>query len=316
MTRIVFLPFALLLILAAFTLTSCQSGAVSLTGKEDPTPMKPLAELPLNIAHRGARSLAPENTLQAALLGLQAGADLWELDVTLTSDGEIVVVHDDTLERTSNASQVYPDRSPWTVGSFTFAELRALDFGSWYVVKDPFRQIQAGAVSAEQADSYRGAQIPTLREALAFTRDQDWRVNVEIKDATGTPSDATIVEAVLRQIAELGMGERVIISSFNHDYLRQVKELDAGVATAALVENPHPDPVGLLQELGAVAYNPSLKTLDIDQVAAVRAAGYGVNVWTVNDPADMRRLVEAGATGIFTDFPQVLAGVLDEYRGK
>lgn len=278
--------------------------------------MKPIQELPLNIAHRGARSLAPENTLQAALLGLQAGADMWELDVTLTADGEIVVIHDDTLERTSNASQVYPDRSPWRVGSFTLDELRVLDFGSWYVDKDPFLQIQAGAVSTEQAESYRGAHIPTLREALAFTRDHNWRVNVEIKDATGTPADVLIVDSVLRQVAESGMGERVIISSFNHDYLRQIKDADAGIATAALVEDPHPNPVGLLQELGAIAYNPNLKTLDWDQVAAVRAAGYGVNIWTVNDPADMRRLIEAGATGIFTDFPQVLANVLDEYRGK
>jgi glycerophosphoryl diester phosphodiesterase len=310
------LPFAFLLSLAAFALTSCQNRAASLPVEGEQNPMKPVQELPLNIAHRGARSLAPENTLQAALLGLQAGADMWELDVTLTAGGELVVIHDDTLERTSDARQVYPDRSPWAVGSFTLSELRQLDFGSWYVEKDPFRQIQSGAVSADQAAGYRGARIPTLEEAVAFTRDHDWRVNIEIKDATGTPADPLIVAAVLRQVAELGMGERVIISSFNHDYLRQVRDADPTIATAALVAGPHPDPLGLLRELGAVAYNPSLKTLDMDQLAAVRAAGYGVNVWTVNDPADMRRLIEAGATGIFTDFPQVLAGVLDEYRGK
>ncbi len=76
---------------------------------------------PLNIAHRGARSLAPENTLAAARLGLEIGADLWELDVAATSDEQLVVLHDDTLERTSNAQQVFPGRAPWTVSTFSLA---------------------------------------------------------------------------------------------------------------------------------------------------------------------------------------------------
>ena len=192
----------------------------------------------LNIAHRGARSLAPENTLAAARKALEIGADLWELDVAVTADGELVVLHDDTLERTSNAQQVFPDRRPWAAYTFTLAELRTLDFGSWFNEKDPFKQIAAGAVTAEMQQSYVGEPIPTLREALIFTRDNHWRVNVEIKDATGTPGDRDVVEKVVALIDELEMVDRVLISSFNHEYLRRVKKANASITTAALVESP------------------------------------------------------------------------------
>ncbi len=89
----------------------------------------------INIAHRGARSLAPENTLAAARKALDAGADMWELDVCLSRDGELVVIHDSTLKRTSNVQEVFPLRRPYHVHDFTLEELHRLDFGSWYVRK-------------------------------------------------------------------------------------------------------------------------------------------------------------------------------------
>lgn len=101
----------------------------------------------LNIAHRGARSLAPENTMLAARKAFEIGASGWELDVAMTSDHELVVIHDDTLERTSDAAQVFPDRDPWSVVDFSMAELRRLDFGAWFVRTDPFGQIAAGMIS-------------------------------------------------------------------------------------------------------------------------------------------------------------------------
>ena len=87
---------------------------------------------PLNIAHRGARSLAPENTLAAARKGLEVGADMWELDIQMTADGELIVIHDNTLKRTSNVREVFPKRKPWLVHEFTLDEIRLLDFGSWW----------------------------------------------------------------------------------------------------------------------------------------------------------------------------------------
>ena len=205
---------------------------------------------PLNIAHRGARSLAPENTLAAARAALSTGADMWELDVAVSADGELVILHDDTLERTSNATDIFPTAAR-AVHTFTLAELRRMDFGSWFNQKDPFGQIEEGAVTREMQAVYVAEPIPTLREALVFTRDNAWRVNVEIKDAGGTPADSDVVEKVVALITELGMPEQVIISSFNHSYLARARAANPAIQTAVLVEVPVADPVTLLRGLGA-----------------------------------------------------------------
>lgn len=300
-------PVLSAVLLAAILLMS----ACSSLSTQPPAPLEEsLTMNVLNIAHRGARSLAPENTLLAAEKGLALGADLWELDVAVTQDGELVVLHDDTLERTSNAAEVFPKRKPWSVWTFTLDELRQLDFGGWFIEKDPFKQIQAGAISADEQASFKGAPIPTLREALEFTREHNWRVNIEIKDASNTPGDAFVVEKVVELVKVLDMVDRVIISSFNHDYLKRVKAVDPDLVTAALVDRAVADAVALLEETGAQAYNPGLKYVDEATVRAVREAGFDVLVWTVNEEEDMRRLIEWGVSGIFTDYPQRLNAVL------
>jgi glycerophosphoryl diester phosphodiesterase len=266
---------------------------------------------PLNIAHRGARSIAPENTLLAAQKAVEIGADLWEMDVAMTADGEIVVIHDDTLERTSNAAEFYPDRRPWKVETFTLNELRRLDFGSWFLKTDPFKQIASGAISQDDRQQFAGLPIPTLEEALLFTRNHSWRINIEIKDLTGKPGDQEVVEKVVKIVHGIGMEPSTIISSFNHAYLRRVKLAQRQIRTAALVEDPALDPVQLLVDLKAQAYNPSLDTLKVEQIRQVRSAGFDVFVWTVNDQAVMELLIEAGVSGLFTDFPQVLKVILD-----
>jgi glycerophosphoryl diester phosphodiesterase len=306
-------PFTNLLLLFVLTLTACAApGAAPTPTQEMPT--MPAYARPLNIAHRGARSLAPENTLAAARLGLEIGADLWELDVAETADGELVVLHDDTLERTSNVEAVFPDRRPWSVYTFTLAELRRLDFGSWFNEKDPFKQIAAGKVTKEMQASYVGEPIPTLRDALVFTRDNHWRVNVEIKDATNTAGDKDLPEKVVALIGELGMDGQVMISSFNHSYLVRVKAANPALPTAALVETPQSDPVKLVHDLGAVAYNPGDDYIRPADIPAFRQAGVDVYVWTVNDPALMRELIQNHVSGIFTDFPQVLKEILMESK--
>lgn len=268
----------------------------------------------LNIAHRGARSLAPENTLAAARKGLALGADLWELDVAMTADGELFVVHDDTLERTSNAKNVFPKRKPWANHLFTLAEIRQLDFGTWFVETDPFKQIAAGNVSAAEQASYRGEPAPTLREALSFTRDNNWRVNIELKDLNGTPGDATVVEKTVALVDELGMAERVLISSFNHSYIVRVKAANPAIVTAALVARGDPDPAALLRRLNAQAYNPKVGQIRPADIAGLRDQGFDVYIWTVNEERTMRELIEAGVSGIFTDFPQLLKPLLDACR--
>jgi glycerophosphoryl diester phosphodiesterase len=274
--------------------------------------MSPQTTPVIIIAHRGARSLAPENTIMAAEIAYNIGADMWELDVAMTYDGELVVIHDDTLTRTSNAAVIYPKKSPWNVHQFTLAELKTLDFGSWFLAEDPFGTIKEGLISVEDQEKMKNIQIPTLEEALLFTRDNDWKVNIEIKDVTGTPGDATIVEQVVSLVEELDMADSVIISSFNHTYLRRVKKINPELAIAPIVNEGVSDPVALLNDLGAQAYHPGIKRIgDISRIALARNAGFDVNVWTVNDIETMLALIEAGASGLFTDFPQLGVQIRD-----
>lgn len=264
----------------------------------------------LNIAHRGARSLAPENTLAAARKALEIGADLWELDVCMTSDGEMVLLHDDMLERTSNAVELFPEREPWKIADFSLSEIRRLDFGSWFNRTDPFGQIAAGNVTSADMESYRGEPAPTLREALEFTKANHWKVNIEIKDLTGTAGHLVIVERVVALIRELEMQPDALISSFNHDYLLKVKELAPEIRTAALVEHGDPDPLKLVNRLNAQAYNPKFGQVAPEEIRRLREDGIDVYIYTVNDPEDMRFLIEAQASGLFTDFPQTLVEIL------
>jgi len=264
----------------------------------------------LNIAHRGARSLAPENTLSAGLKALQAGADLWELDVAMTADGVPIVIHDQSLNRTSNAREVFPSRRPWRVHEFSLAEIRSLDCGSWFMEDDPFGQIAAGVVSEKELQRYGSERIPTLREALEFTLANDWRVNVEIKDLRGTPGDHEIVEKVMGLIEGLEMGTRVLLSSFNPSYLRQVKVRNAAIATGVLVDRRPFNPVRLVQDLEASAYHPRFSALQTMDIPLFHQRGIAVLVWTVNEEATMCSLIEKGASGIFTDFPQRLRSIL------
>lgn len=265
----------------------------------------------LNIAHRGARSIAPENTLLAAQRGLEIGADLWELDVALTSDGVPVVLHDDSLLRTSDVRRVYPARSPWKIYDFTYAELKKLDFGSWYLKQDPFGQIRRGNVPTSDQMKFKNIPVLKLEEALEFTKKNHWRVNIEIKDMSGTPGDALIVKSVYELVTNYQMVSDILISSFNHQYIIQAKNLLPEVKTGALVVFPDPDPIELLKRTGAASYNPGLEGLNYQQIPVIRQAGYDVLVWTVNDPGVMIHLAEAGVSGIFTDFPQRLKTLLD-----
>ena len=270
------------------------------------------ASRPLLIAHRGARSLAPENTIAAARKALELGADIWELDVGMTADGELLVIHDGTLTRTSNAKEIFPNRRPWSLHEFTLEEIRRLDFGTWFIDEDPFGQIAAGAVSPGETKRYHGEAAPTLRQALGFTRDHNWRVNVEIKDLRGIPGDPQVVPKVVDLVEELHMVDRVLVSSFNHGYLREVRERNPTIVTGALVSKPEFDPASLLHELGARAYHPSVTAIRRKEITRLREEGFQVNVWTVNEPKLMRSLIKAGTSGIFTDFPQVLRPLISE----
>ncbi len=255
-------------------------------------------------AHRGARSLAPENTLAAARLALATGARMWESDLRMTRDAELVLLHDPDLKRTSDAQSKFPGRSPWFVDDFTLSEIKSLDFGSWFAKADPFGQIAAGRISPSELAGYSGEAAATLEEAILFTIENDWLLNVEIKDLSGRPGHEMIVEKTVGLVRSLGATEKVLISSFNHYYLSLVRRLDKKMKTGVLVNSFQSDPVGLMLELDASTFNPRLRAFRPRQVRRLKQKGFGVLVWVLNNPWLAGAFFAMGADGIFTDFPQ------------
>ena len=270
----------------------------------------------LVMAHRGFRGIVPENTLPAAQKGYDSGADYWELDVAASSDGELVIMHDDNLVRTTNVKELFPNRTPWIVYDFTLAELKSLDAGSWYAKADQFRQIAAGRVTKQDLDGFVGIKVPTFKEALELTKKNGWKVNVEIKDATGRACDPWIVEKTAELIRTMGMTESVVVSSFNHEYLVRMRKAAPEIKVAALIDKPIADPVSVLKRIGAIALNPNYKYLDEETVKKVRAAGFDVFVWTPNEKSEMERLVAWGVTGLITDFPDRALAMLGRPIGR
>ncbi len=281
---------------------------IFLRGAERPRPV-------LNIAHAGAASLAPQNTLAAGWKAFQIGADLWGIDARLTKDGVFVLMHDGTLDRTTNVEEVFPERAPWRVEDITASELKMLDAGSWFVEIDPFSQIKSGEVPEVEQHAYVGEKIPTLREALEFTREHDWRIDIEVK-ATGNVPKKEIAQQLVTLIAEIGMEARVLVSSFDHQLLREVNGIDPRIPTALLVIVAPWNPVEYLEELGADVYAPSPIGFAASLVARLGVLGFGVHLWTYNGVNQLEHFAAMeGVSGIYTDFPQRLEPILDELFG-
>ena len=262
-------------------------------------------------AHRGARSIAPENTLMALEQARQCGADLWETDIQLTSDGVPVIFHDDTLERTTDIAAVeeFRGRSPWRLADFSCEELQRLDAGSWFLTADPFGTLASGELGEADAPRIRTQKIPRLNEVLHYCRRHDFPVNLEIKDQSACVRDDVVVTTVMDQVNESGIGNLVLVSSFNHDYLRLIKQLNPEIATAALVEYRHPDNlINYLKDLAVEAYHPDHQLTDAALIRQLTASGIRTNLWTVNDVERARYFIEAGATFICSDWPQRLVG--------
>lgn len=260
----------------------------------------------LNIAHRGARSLAPENTLEAAQKALDLGADLWETDVTVTADEELILMHDLSLARTTDVERCFPDRAPWHVTDFTMDEISQLDTGTRFIETDPFGQVAAGMVTPGELVALMCERVPTLRQALSFTQQARWLVNLELKTIPPPLEDFPLVGQVLTLLDELAIEpDRVVISSFNHAWLHEVQRLRPDIEVQALVGDLTIGPEPEFQ-----TYNADAMMVDEEQIRKTVDRGIAVNLYTVNAEEDMRRFIQAGATGLFTDFPQKLAELL------
>jgi glycerophosphoryl diester phosphodiesterase len=287
---------------------------------------------PLIIAHRGDSFHSPENTLQAARLGWEAGADAWEFDVQLTRDGVPVILHDESLLRTTDVAARFTGdprgRDGFRISDFDFDEVRTLDAGSWFVAADGGPRSARDFGTLDQLDPadvahFRSGSvlIPTLEEALIFTKEQDWLVNVEIKSFPDHPPG--LVQRVLEAIAATGTAERVLISSFDHDDVVAAGDPGRRHGLGILLATPiHRLADYAIDEVGAdtvhvstevlgaesIAYrrHREATSLRCDIVAALQGRDLPVLAYTVNHQAGgdlARHLAEIGVAGLFTDDP-------------
>ncbi len=255
-------------------------------------------------AHRGFRAYHPENTLSAFKASV-GRCHFIELDIQMSKDFVPVVFHDSTLDRTSNAKEQCPylGLQSLNICDWTLSQLKTLDISSWFFNTDPFGTLQK---TPKQLLSERHQTVMTLEEVLRHPALRKMPINIEIKDHRGKPQNKQVTEYVLDVIGRTYCAERVLISSFNHDYLVIAKDIAPSISTAALQHRSHPkNLVEYLKSLGVAAYHPSDDITDVSLIKKLRAAGLGVNVYTVNSTKRQQELFAMGATAVITDFPEL-----------
>ncbi|MDQ5828971.1 MAG: glycerophosphodiester phosphodiesterase [Actinomycetota bacterium] len=259
----------------------------------------PLKDWPINLAHRGGAGIAPENTLEAFREALRVGAGGLELDIHATADGRLVVIHDETVDRTTDGSGA--------VGEMTLAEVKRLDAGYWFTTDGgrsyPWRQ--------------RGVRVPTLEEVHEHF--EGVPINVEIKE----PARPGVEEALFEAIRAAGTEDRTLVVSENTAAIRRFRKASGGrvatgSSTAEIVvfdvlrrvrlSSLLRPPYRALQ--GPENFRGLLRVVTPGFVRASHEIGVRVDVWTINDEPSMRRLLGFGVDGIMTDRPDILAKVL------
>ena len=233
----------------------------------------------LLVAHRGDSRAAPENTLPAFLSAARVGVDFVELDYLHSVDGVPVVFHDETLDRTTNASQVWgTEKIPFA--SKTLHELRQLDAGSWFGPK------------------FTGTPISTLGEVLAAIAPTAC-VMIERKAGDAATCWRTIQDA--------GTVDRVTVHAFDWSFLADLRRLAPNLPLGALGSKQlTDDAIHRARNLGATIVNWEAASLDADRIAAIHRAGLKSWTWTVDDPAEARRLLTAGLNALTTNVPALM----------
>lgn len=249
------------------------------------------------IAHRGASASAPENTLPAAILAAELHADMVEVDVQMTRDGELVIIHDTTLRRTTDVRLRFPRRAPWNVGDFSLAEIRTLDAGSWFDAR------------------YVGTAVPTLSELLRTLRGRAGLL-LELKAPSRYPGMVTAVAAELDREGWLGSdsdGRRLVVQSYDWSVMRDVKRL-APQACVGLLGGPPLRRRLVEPSMWADQLNRNHRRVTGRFVQAVHRHGMVTWPYTVDDPERMRTLIGMGVDGIITNRPSELIDVLADRR--
>ncbi len=235
-----------------------------------------------NYAHRGFRSKYPENTLIAFEKAIKANCHGIEFDVHLTKDNEVVIIHDETLEGTTNGKGCIKD--------YTLAELKTLDASHKFNAKVGHQE------------------IPTLREYFELVRDYDIISNIELK--TGIYEYPGIEEIVHNLIVEYKLEDHVLISSFNHESILRMKKIAHNIKYGLLFDTWLIHPEKYVKNLGIECYHPVAYSMRQEIVDALKNEGIIVNVWVGREPVDFKALIEMGIDGIITDYPDVIDEIL------
>jgi glycerophosphoryl diester phosphodiesterase len=238
-----------------------------------------------NLAHRGFSGKYPENTRTAFLKAIEeTGADGFESDVHLSSDGEPVIIHDQELSRTTDGHGL--------VGDHTFAELRKLDNGIW------------------KGSEFSGQKILHLDELLEIVAEYKVFLNMEIK--SGEIFYRDIEKIVIARINALGVGSRILLSSFNHISVQRCMEVDGSIRRGFLYECPQIAMDEYGQKYGANALHPRFCCLKYspDLVEKTHARGLEVNTWTVNTEEDIQYCMDLGVDSIISNYPDKVTALL------
>ncbi|TCM93277.1 glycerophosphoryl diester phosphodiesterase [Paenibacillus sp. BK033] len=238
----------------------------------------------VNYAHRGASGNYPENTMIAFEKAIELGAAGIETDVQMTKDGELVLIHDEMLRRTTGLNSLVAD--------IQSHDLLQLDAGSWF------------------SPNFKDARIPTLAQLLDLAGQTGTILNIELKN--GIAPYPGMEQKVIETVRAYGMENQVILSSFNHYSLIECKRLAPEIRTGILYMEGLYRPWKYALSIGASALHASHFAVLPDWVAEAAQHGVIYNVFTVNEPAEMLRLIQAGVAGIITDYPERLTALLNK----
>lgn len=232
--------------------------------------------------HRGSSAIAPENTIAAFRQAAEHGAKWVELDVALNADGDLIVIHDDSVDRTTDGSG--------NLGALTTAQIKALDGGSWF------------------GTNFTGEKIPTLDEVITALGGFGLNINVEIKQHPHHKSLDQLVNAVADAIAKRPSHMEIMISSFDPECLKAMHKREPNLELAMLWGRVPDDWEAKLASIPATSIHAHYKGLCIGLLEQTSAKGIKVRAWTSNDPVELASFWHAGLTGVITDDPRVYLG--------
>lgn len=230
----------------------------------------------LVFGHRGARGYAPENTMKSFLMAAEMGVDGVELDVHLSKDGELVVIHDDMVDRTTDGHG--------RVRDFTVGELKKLDAGSKF------------------GREWKGARIPTLGEVFDGLGRTEYRI--ELKHSGKVYP--RVEEKLVSFVRDSGLLRHVEITSFDYDALEAVRRLDGSIRTGVIMHGKARWFIPVARKLGCAWMHANSDLVAEDDVSAAHRKGFKLGMWTVNDEKSAERAVRLGVDGVTSDFPDAV----------